>query len=82
MHDVFAMLEPILKGAQFLCKHRGRLHQLFVFALGSPGILYGLLRVEYRQSTWWYRLAVPGCVLYCWQTVALDAIVWTYYFPA
>ncbi len=54
---------------------------LSVVALASLGILYGLLQIEDHQPVWWYRLAVAGCVLFCWQTVVLDAIVWTYYFP-
>lgn len=54
---------------------------LGIVAVGSLGILYGVLRIRHRQPVWWYRLAVVGCVLFCWQTVVLDAIVWTYYFP-
>jgi hypothetical protein len=54
---------------------------LAVVACGPIGLLCGLLRVEQRHPVRWYRLAVVGCLLFCWQTVVLDAVVWTYYFP-
>ena len=54
---------------------------LTLVACGSIGLLVGLLKVEQPRSVRWYRLAFVGCLLFCWQTVVLDAIVWTYYFP-
>ncbi|MBN1153073.1 MAG: hypothetical protein JXA58_07675 [Dehalococcoidia bacterium] len=50
-------------------------------AVSALGLLLALLKSEQRQPRRWYRAALVGCVLFCWQTVVLDAIVWPYYFP-
>ena len=54
---------------------------LGVVAAASLGLLLAMLRIDQRQPALWYRLAVGGCVLFCWQTVILDAVVWPHYFP-
>jgi len=53
---------------------------LFGVALGGIALLAILLRLYGRPPGWQHRLAVLGCVLFCWQTVILDALVWPYYF--
>jgi hypothetical protein len=54
---------------------------LGVVAGASLGLLATLLALKQRESATWCRLAVMGCLLFCWQTVVLDAILWPYYFP-
>jgi len=54
---------------------------LLIVAIGAVGILAVLLRAPQKTPVRWYRLAVLGCILFCWQTVVLDALVWTYYYP-
>lgn len=54
---------------------------LGLVAAASLGLLLVLLRVDQRQPVGWYRLSVAGCLLFCWQTVVLDAVVWPYFFP-
>lgn len=49
---------------------------LVLVALASLGILFALLRLEPRPPTLIYRLAVLGALLFCAQTVLLDALVW------
>jgi hypothetical protein len=53
---------------------------LGIVALASISLLLALLRLDQRQPAAWYRLAVAGSLLFCWQTVVLDAIVWPHYF--
>ena len=55
---------------------------LAAVALGSLGLLGALLSLRPRQPRWAYRLAVAGSVTFSIQTVLLDAVVWTAYFPA
>ncbi len=51
-------------------------------AVGSLGLLGSLLTVRPgAPSSTWYRLAIAGCVLFNIQTVVLDALVWTAYYP-
>ncbi len=54
---------------------------LGVVAAASLGLLGALFALKQRESATWYRLAVIGCLLFCWQTVVLDAVLWPYYFP-
>ena len=55
---------------------------LFAVAAGSIGLLVALLALHPRQTTWAYRLAVAGSMVFCLQTAILDAIVWVALFPA
>jgi hypothetical protein len=54
---------------------------LGMVALGGLGLLLALITLNEQTPRLWHRLAVLGCVLFCWQTVVLDALVWPYYFP-
>jgi hypothetical protein len=54
---------------------------LFVVALGSLGILAGVMIATPRPEGWAYGLAVAGAVAFCIQTVVLDALIWPAYFP-
>jgi hypothetical protein len=54
---------------------------LGMVALGGLSLLLALVTLNQRKPLLWHRLAVLGCVLFCWQTVVLDALVWPYYFP-
>lgn len=49
---------------------------LAVVAVASLGLLIALLKVEPRQPGWSHKLAVIGCILFCFQTVILDAMIW------
>lgn len=49
---------------------------LALVALASIGMFISLLMVKPRKTFWYHRLAILGCVLFCFQTVVLDAIVW------
>ncbi|MBN2258179.1 MAG: hypothetical protein JW704_10195 [Anaerolineaceae bacterium] len=49
---------------------------LAVVAIASLGLFHALLKVHPRKTAWLQRLAVLGCVFFCFQTVVLDAIVW------
>jgi hypothetical protein len=53
---------------------------LAVVALGSLGGLGALLTLRPRPPRLAYRLAIAGCLAFCFQTVVLDAIVWSVYF--
>ncbi len=55
---------------------------LGIVAVGSLGLLGSLLTLRQgAPSSTWYRLAIAGCVLFNIQTVVLDALVWTAYYP-
>ena len=49
---------------------------LAVVAFASFGLLVALLKVQPRKTLWLHRLAILGCMLFFFQTVILDAIVW------
>ncbi len=49
---------------------------LALVALASLGLLIALIKVHPRKTIWLQRLAVLGGILFCTQTVILDAIVW------
>lgn len=53
---------------------------LAVVAIGSLGLLAGLVAVRPSVPSWAYRLAVAGSAAFCFQTAVLDAIVWPAYF--
>jgi hypothetical protein len=53
---------------------------LITVGLASLGLLFAILKVKTPQSFWARRLAVIGCVLFCLQTVVLDALVWGAFF--
>jgi len=54
---------------------------LGLVALAAIGLLVALLKLRERKPVSWYRAAVVGCVLFCWQTVVLDAVLWPLYYP-
>ena len=62
---------------------------LALVGLGSVGLLAALMRstaslavaIRSQPRPWAYGLAIVGCLAFCVQTVLLDAIVWTAYFP-
>jgi len=49
---------------------------LVLVAIASLSLLVALIKVQPHKSTWLHRLAILGCILFCFQTVILDAIVW------
>lgn len=49
---------------------------LVVVAVGSLGLLFALLYVQPRQPLWAHRMAIPGSLFFCLQTVILDAMIW------
>ena len=49
---------------------------LIFVALFSLGLLAALFGTQPREPAWAHTLAVIGAVLFCVQTVILDAIVW------
>jgi hypothetical protein len=53
---------------------------LWTVAASSLGLLWALLAVEPRQPRWAHRLALVGSILFCLQTVILDATVWVSFF--
>ena len=53
---------------------------LWTVAAASLGLLWALLAIEPRQPRWAHRLALVGSILFCLQTVILDAIVWVSFF--
>jgi hypothetical protein len=53
---------------------------LAVVGMASLGLLFALLNVKPRRPAWLQRIAVLGSLLFCFQTVILDAIVWVVYF--
>jgi hypothetical protein len=53
---------------------------LWTVAAASLGLLWALLAVEPRQPRWAHRLALVGSILFCLQTVILDAIVWVIFY--
>lgn len=54
---------------------------LGVVAVASLGLLFAFLKLKQREPVAWYRLSLAGLALFCWQTVVLDALVWSYFFP-
>ena len=53
---------------------------LLVVALASLGILYALITMQPRRPTWFHILAVAGGLFFCFQTVILDATIWSILF--
>jgi hypothetical protein len=49
---------------------------LALVAIASLGLLAVIFKVRPQPSTWNHRLAILGGVLFCFQTVVLDAIIW------
>lgn len=49
---------------------------LALVAIASLGLLAAISKVQPQRSTWNHRLAILGCVFFCFQTVILDAIIW------
>ncbi len=47
---------------------------------GSLGLLYAILNSWPRRSAASHLIAVLSCVGFCFQTVILDAIVWSFFF--
>ena len=54
---------------------------LALAALGSLGLLRCLLQMTPRPTGRVRPIAITGCLAFCFQTVVLDAIVWTLLFP-
>ncbi len=54
---------------------------LAAVAIGSLGLLVGLLIVRPRTPSLSHKLAVAGSLAFCMQTAVLDALVWPAYFP-
>jgi len=52
---------------------------LLTVGAGSLGLLVVLLRMP-EERDWWWALAVGGVLLFTWQTLVLDALVWPAYF--
>lgn len=73
----FAMLEQPSPGMWLAV--RG---VLALTALGSLGVVVGLVAARPRQRGPFWKLALAGSVLFCNQTVVLDALVWPHFFPA
>lgn len=53
---------------------------LAIVGLSSLGLFYTLVNVKTSQQRWSKRLAVIGSLFFCFQTVILDALVWSIYF--
>ena len=53
---------------------------LALVAVGSLGLLLVVLNIRPRPLNWLRLLAIFGSVVFCLQTVILDAIVWSIYF--
>lgn len=53
---------------------------LALVAAGSLGLLIAVLTTQPRPSTFRYFLAVAGSAALCFQTVILDAVVWSIFF--
>lgn len=53
---------------------------LLIVAFGSLGVLSALFRSTTDRGAFW-KLAVAGCLLFCNQTVLLDALIWPIFFP-
>lgn len=49
---------------------------LAVVAVASLALLFILIEIRLRLSAWSSTLAIIGSVLFCIQTVLLDAIIW------
>jgi hypothetical protein len=50
---------------------------LALVAIGALGLLLALMNIQPRNPKWMQRIAVLGAVAFCFQTVILDAIVWS-----
>ena len=53
---------------------------LVLVAVASLALILSLLIVRPRKTIWYHRLAILGCVFFCFQTVVLDAIIWSIFF--
>lgn len=49
---------------------------LWVVAAASLGLLGALLKVKPNHPLWAHRIALAGSLVFCFQTVVLDALVW------
>ncbi|MBN2158361.1 MAG: hypothetical protein JW807_03125 [Spirochaetes bacterium] len=54
---------------------------LAITGIASLLLLASVVMVQPAAPVWAHRIAVVGCAAFCVQTVLLDAIVWTAYFP-
>jgi hypothetical protein len=73
----FAMLESPSDGLWWAIRLT-----LAAVAIGSLGLLAGLVAVRPRSPSLAHKLAVAGSVAFCFQTAILDAVVWPAFFPA
>ncbi len=53
------------------------LADLLIVALASLGLLFALVSAQPRSHLTARRWAIIGCVVFCLQTVVLDAMVWS-----
>lgn len=53
---------------------------LILVALASLGLLVALIKVNQKEPKWAHRLALIGILFFCFQTVILDATVWSILF--
>jgi hypothetical protein len=54
---------------------------LLATAAGSLGLLRSIPRVRPEPAPLPRRLAIVGCVAFCFQTIVLDAAIWVILFP-
>lgn len=54
---------------------------LAIVALSSLGLFYALFKIQPNLPAWHHVMAILGAGLFCVQTVILDAIIWSLYFP-
>lgn len=54
---------------------------LFIVGAASAGILVSLYSLSPRTAPRLRAAALAGSVLFCFQTLVLDAVVWTAFFP-
>lgn len=53
---------------------------LTLVAIASLGLVFALINIRPRRPGWLHGLGLLGSVLFCFQTVILDAIVWSIHF--
>lgn len=53
---------------------------LAVVGIASMALLLAIWNVEPRQPLWAHRVALTGSIFFSFQTVILDAILWTVFF--
>jgi len=54
---------------------------LTAVAVGSISLIVAIIKTDPIKSKWSHRFAILGAVGFSIQTVLLDALIWTYFFP-